>query len=43
MLDILATLPVIEEGNFIKHVCFNNDLNIVMDGKNRQALISFDE
>jgi len=42
-MDILATLPVIEEGNFIKHVCFNNDLNIVMDGKNRQALISFEE
>ncbi|HEY3369550.1 MAG TPA: PEP/pyruvate-binding domain-containing protein [Prolixibacteraceae bacterium] len=42
-MDILTKMPVIDEGNFIKHVSFTNDLNIVMDGKNRKALISFDE
>lgn len=41
-MDYLKNMEVIEEGQFIKHVCFKNDLNIVMDGKNRQALISFE-
>ncbi|MBW8333631.1 MAG: pyruvate, phosphate dikinase [Prolixibacteraceae bacterium] len=40
-IDLLKKMPAIEEGKYIKHVCFTNDLNIVMDGKNRQALISF--
>jgi len=42
-MDLLMKMPVIEEGNYIKHVTFTNDLTIVMDGKNRQALISFEE
>ncbi len=42
-IDLLKKMPAIEEGKFIKHVCFTNDLNITMDGKNRQALISFEE
>ena len=41
-MDILMKMPVVEEGKFIKHVCFTSDLNILMDGKNRQALISFE-
>jgi len=39
----LMKMPVIEEGKYIKHVCFTNELRIVMDGKNRQAVISFEE
>ena len=42
-LGILMKMPVIDEGKYIRHVCFTNELNIVMDGKNRQALISFEE
>ncbi|MDP2338534.1 MAG: PEP/pyruvate-binding domain-containing protein [Bacteroidota bacterium] len=42
-LNILKQMPVIDEGDYIKHVCFANELSIVMDGKNRQALISFEE
>ena len=42
-IELLKKMPAIEEGKYIKHVCFSNDLNIVMDGKNRQALISFEE
>ncbi|MFY9153523.1 MAG: PEP/pyruvate-binding domain-containing protein [Prolixibacteraceae bacterium] len=39
-MEYLKNMEVVEEGQFIKHVCFENDLHIVMDGKNRQALIS---
>ena len=42
-MDLLMKMPCIEEGKYIKHVSFTNELNIVMDGKNRQALISFEE
>jgi hypothetical protein len=42
-IDLLNKMPAIEEGKYIKHVSFTNDLNIVMDGKNRQALISFED
>jgi len=42
-MDKLLKMWVIEEGKYIKHVCFANELRIVMDGKNRQALISFEE
>jgi hypothetical protein len=42
-MDILNNMPVIESGNYVRHVCFNKELNIVMDGKNRQALISFED
>ena len=41
-LEILGKLPVEENTRFIRHVRFDNELNIVMDGKNRQALISFE-
>jgi hypothetical protein len=40
-MEQLLKMPVIEEGKFIRHVCFDDELMIVMDGKNRQALISF--
>ena len=39
-MEILKNRPVIEEGKYIKHVSFENPLNIIMDGKNREALIS---
>lgn len=42
-MERLVQLPVIEEGKFFRHVRFNDELTIVMDGKNRQALISFVE
>jgi hypothetical protein len=42
-MDILEQMPVVDEGNFIRHVCFENELSIIMDGKNREALISFEE
>ncbi len=42
-MDLIQKMPVIEEGKYIKHVRFANELHIVMDGKNRQALISFEE
>ncbi|MDP3645158.1 MAG: PEP/pyruvate-binding domain-containing protein [Bacteroidota bacterium] len=42
-VDLLMKMPVVDEGKYIKHVCFSKELNIVMDGKNRQALISFEE
>jgi len=42
-MDLIQKMPVIEEGKYIKHVCFANELHVVMDGKNRQALISFEE
>lgn len=42
-MNILSEMPAIDEGNYIRHVCFDNDLRIVMDGKSREALISFEE
>lgn len=42
-LDILNSQPVIEEGKFVKHISFARPLNILMDGKNRQALISIED
>jgi hypothetical protein len=41
-LDVLAELPAVDEGNYIRHVQFPKDLTILMDGKNRQAVISFE-
>ena len=41
-MEILKNKPVIEEGNYIRHISFDNPLNIIMDGKNRHALISFE-
>jgi DNA-binding NarL/FixJ family response regulator len=42
-MEMLKSQPVIEEGKFVKHISFGKPLNILMDGKNRQAIISFDE
>jgi len=42
-MEVLMNMPIVDEGKFIRHVCFVNELNIIMDGKNRQALISFEE
>ena len=42
-MGLLKNMPVVEEGVYIKHVSFDKELTIVMDGKNRQALISFEE
>jgi len=39
-MEILNHTPIVEEGRFIKHICFENELKIILDGKNRQALIS---
>jgi hypothetical protein len=42
-MDFLMNMNVVDEGKFIKHVCFDADLQIVMDGKNREAVITFSE
>jgi hypothetical protein len=42
-MEMLMKMQVAEEGNFIRHVHFENDLNIIMDGKNRQAIISLEK
>jgi DNA-binding NarL/FixJ family response regulator len=42
-MEALNRMPVVEHENYVKHVCFTNDLNIVMDGKKRQALISSED
>lgn len=42
-MEVLNQLPVIDQGQYIKHVSFTNELRIVMDGKNREAMISFEE
>jgi hypothetical protein len=42
-MNILSSMPAIDEGKYIRHVCFDKDLRIVMDGKSREALISFEE
>ena len=41
--DMLNNQPLVEELNFVKHVCFDDDLTILMDGRNRQALISLQD
>ena len=42
-IDALKKMQIVEQGDFIRHVSFKNELTILMDGKNRQALISFEE
>lgn len=39
-IDMLEEQPVIEEMTYVKHVRFDDDLKILMDGRSRQALIS---
>ena len=41
-MSVLKNMPVIEEGKYIRHISFEKPLSIIMDGKNRQALISFE-
>lgn len=40
-VDLLNQQPLVEELEFVKHVQFDDDLTILMDGRKRQALISF--
>ncbi|WP_430972858.1 PEP/pyruvate-binding domain-containing protein [Sunxiuqinia rutila] len=42
-IDMLNEQPVIEVLKYVKHVRFDQDLSILMDGRNRQALISLGE
>ena len=42
-MEILQQQPVLEEGRFVKHISFDKPLNILMDGKNRHAVISVEE
>jgi len=37
--DLLMAQPIVEEGKYFRHIKFENDLDIVMDGKKRQSLI----
>jgi len=37
--DLLDNQEILEEGKFFRHIRFENDLDIVMDGKKRQSLI----
>ncbi len=39
--DILKEAPVVHQKRFLKHVRFNQPLEIIMDGKKRTALIYF--
>ncbi len=39
-IAMLEEQPVIEEMTYVKHVRFDEDLKILMDGRSRQALIS---
>jgi len=41
-LAILKNQTVAEHGKYIRHITFEKPLKIVMDGKNRQALISIE-
>jgi hypothetical protein len=42
-MEILQQQTVLEEGRFVKHISFDKPLNILMDGKNRHAVISVEE
>jgi hypothetical protein len=42
-LDILEKQELIWEGEYVKHVRFKNELEILMDGRKRTALIRIDE
>ena len=42
-VNLLKNQPVIEQGKYIRHVSFEKPLHIVMDGKNRQAVIAVEE
>ncbi len=42
-IALLKQQPVIEQSQFIKHISFAKPLNIMMDGKNRKAIIAVEE
>jgi DNA-binding NarL/FixJ family response regulator len=42
-IDLLKQQPVVEQSQFVKHISFTKPLNIMMDGKSRQAVISVEE
>ena len=42
-VNLLKNQPVVEQGKYIRHVSFEKPLHIVMDGKNRQAVIAVEE
>ena len=42
-LDILENQELLWEGKYVKHVRFKNELEILMDGRKRTAVIRFDE
>jgi len=33
--DLTKNMPVVEEGNYIKHALFSNELHIITDAKKR--------
>lgn len=39
-MELLLAEPVADQGKYIRHISLSNELTIVMDGKNRQALIA---
>jgi len=40
--DILKSQRIIEQGNYVKHVQFNNNLTVKMDGKKRISVITWE-
>jgi len=42
-LELLEQQEIIWEGKFVKHVRFKNELEILMDGRKRTALIRVSE
>ena len=42
-LDLLAEQELILEGKYVKHVRFKNELEILMDGRKRTAVIRINE
>jgi hypothetical protein len=41
-IELLDKQPLVEASNFVRHVRFDQELTILMDGHSRQALISYD-
>ena len=42
-LELLEKQEIIWEGKYVKHVRFKNELEILMDGRKRTAVIRIDE
>ena len=41
--DVINNQELIEETKFLKHIRFKENINIVMDGKKRLSVISFED